>query len=60
MLRQPEYFPETIKVVRHQLALSLEELTHSLVVSYTIVNRWENGKTMRSKMAQRQFAQLCE
>jgi len=59
MIRQPESFPETVKEVRRQLALSQEELAHALGVSFATVNRWENGKTIPSKLAQRQFEQFC-
>ncbi|WP_255199602.1 helix-turn-helix domain-containing protein [Marinobacter lutaoensis] len=60
MIRQPENFPETVKEVRRQLALSQEELAHALGVSFATVNRWENGKTVPSKLAQRQFEAFCE
>ena len=60
MIRQPENFPETVKEVRRQLALSQEELAHALGVSFATVNRWENGKTIPSKLAQRQFIVFCE
>lgn len=59
MIRQPENFQETVKEVRRQLALSQEELAHALGVSFATVNRWENGKTVPSKLAQRQFEQFC-
>ncbi|MGE4344424.1 MAG: helix-turn-helix domain-containing protein [Geoalkalibacter sp.] len=60
MIRQPENFPETVKEVRRQLALSQEELAHALGVSFATVNRWENGRTVPSKLAQRQFEQFCK
>ncbi|OIO61186.1 MAG: transcriptional regulator [Alphaproteobacteria bacterium CG_4_10_14_0_2_um_filter_63_37] len=60
MIRQPENFPATVKEVRRQLALSQEELAHALGVSFATVNRWENGKTVPSKLAQRQFKKFCE
>lgn len=60
MIRRPENFPETVKEVRRQLALSQEELAHALGVSFATVNRWENGKTIPSKLAQRQFIFFCE
>jgi len=60
MIRQPENFPETVKEVRRQLALSQEELAHALGVSFATVNRWENSKTVPSKLAQRQFEQFCK
>lgn len=59
MIRQPGNFPETVKEVRRQLALSQEELAHALGVSFATVNRWENGRTIPSKLAQRQFEQFC-
>jgi len=60
MIRQPENFPKTVKEVRRQLALSQEELAHALGVSFATVNRWENGKAIPSKLAQRQFEQFCK
>lgn len=60
MIRQPENFPETVKEVRRRLGLSQEELAHALGVSFATVNRWENGKTVPSKLARRQFEQFCK
>ncbi len=60
MIRQPENFPETVKEVRRQVGLSQEELARALGVSFATVNRWENGKTVPSKLAQRQFEQFCK
>jgi putative transcriptional regulator len=60
MIRQPENFPEQVRDVRRQLQLSQEELAHALGVSFATVNRWENGKTTPSKLAQRQFEQFCK
>ena len=53
-------FSEQVKAVRTALNLSQEELAHALGVSFATVNRWENGKTNPSKLAQRQFEQFCE
>jgi len=60
MNRPSENFTELVKDVRRQLGLSQEELAHELGVSFATVNRWENGKTMPSKLARRQFDQLCK
>lgn len=60
MNRQPENFPEMLKKVRRQLNLSQEELAHTLGVSFTTVNRWENGKAAPSKLALLQIARLCQ
>ena len=59
MNRHAENFPELVKEVRRQLGLTQEELAHALGVSFATVNRWENGKTKPSKLARRQFEQLC-
>jgi DNA-binding transcriptional regulator YiaG len=53
-------FSAQVKAVRTALNLSQEELAHALGVSFATVNRWENGKTNPSKLAQRQFEQFCE
>jgi len=60
MIPCPENFPETVKEVRRQLALSQEELAQALGVSFATVNRWENSRTVPSKLAQRQFEQFCK
>lgn len=59
MIRQPENFPATVKEVRRQLGLSQEELAHALGVSFATVNRWENSKTVPSKLAQVSFENYC-
>ena len=59
MIHEPENFPGTLNEVRRQLALSPEELAHALGVSFATVNRWENGKTVPSKLAMRQFTAFC-
>ena len=53
-------FPEQVKIVRSALNLSQKDLAHVLGVSFATVNRWENGKTKPSKLAQRQFEQFCK
>jgi putative transcriptional regulator len=52
-------FSTQVKAVRQQLKLSQDELAQALGVSFATVNRWENGKTAPSKLAQRQFEQFC-
>ncbi len=53
-------FSEQVKAVRAALNLSQEDLAHAIGVSFATVNRWENGKTNPSKLAQRQFEHFCE
>jgi putative transcriptional regulator len=52
--------PRYIKSLRKQLGLSQEELAQKLGVSFTSVNRWENGQTKPSKLARRQIDILCK
>lgn len=59
-MSDPENFPETVKEVRRQLALSQKELAQALGVSFATVNRWENSRTVPSKLAQRQFKLFCK
>jgi len=59
MTLKPEDFPKTLKDLRRQLDISQEELAQALGVSFATVNRWENGKTVPSKLAQRQYEQFC-
>jgi len=59
MARKPENFPQQVKEVRRQMGLSQEELAHALGVSFATVNRWENGKTVPSKLALKQFTAFC-
>jgi transcriptional regulator with XRE-family HTH domain len=51
-------FSELVKKVRKQLGLSQEDLAHKLGVSFATINRWENSKTMPSKLARSQFDSL--
>ena len=48
-------YSKRIKSIRQQLGLSQEELAHKLGVSFTSVNRWENGQTKPSKLAKKQI-----
>jgi putative transcriptional regulator len=59
MIQQTKSFPAYIKEIRKQLELSQEDLAHALGVSFATVNRWENGKTAPSRLAQRQFERFC-
>lgn len=52
--------PRKIKAIRQHLRLSQEELAYKLGVSFTSVNRWENGQTKPSKLARKQLEALCK
>ncbi|WP_218943551.1 helix-turn-helix domain-containing protein [Exilibacterium tricleocarpae] len=49
---------ERVKTLRARLSLSQEDLAKALGVSFATVNRWENGKTTPSRLAQKQFEQF--
>jgi DNA-binding transcriptional regulator YiaG len=53
-------FAALVKEMRHQLALSQEDLARQLGVSYATVNRWENGQSVPSKLAKAQLKSFCE
>jgi DNA-binding transcriptional regulator YiaG len=55
-----EELSKKIKAIRQYLKLSQEELAHKLGVSFTSVNRWENGQTKPSKLARKQLEALCK
>ena len=59
VIQRPENFPETVKEVRQQPALSQEELVHELGVSFATINHWENCRTAPSKPARKQFHNFC-
>ena len=52
-------FSALVKQVRRQLSLSQEDLARHLGVSYTTVNRWENGQSKPSKLAKVKFNAYC-
>jgi len=59
-MSEPEAgFPSLIKKVRAHLHLSQEDLARELGVSFSTVNRWENGKTKPIKVARSQFEGFC-
>ena len=47
-----ENIAEELKKLRQLKGWSQEDLARELGVSFATVNRWENGKTKPSKMAQ--------
>ncbi|MCK4822226.1 helix-turn-helix transcriptional regulator [bacterium] len=59
MALDDQNLPELVKEVRRQLALSQEGLARELGVSFTTVNRWENGQVKPSKLAKAQIDNFC-
>lgn len=53
-------FGEFVKKVRKELSLSQSELSEAINVSYTTINRWENGRVIPSNLAIKSFLDFCE
>jgi DNA-binding transcriptional regulator YiaG len=47
-----------IKEFRRKMDMTQEELAHQLGVTVSTVNRWENGHTSPSKLAQQSIARI--
>ena len=50
---------EELKTLRQQQGWSQEDLARNLGVSFATVNRWENGKTKPSRLAQEKIKQVA-
>ena len=53
-------FSQVVKSVRSELSLSQEQLARQLNVSFSTINRWENGKSNPSQMAKEIFFTFCK
>ena len=53
-------FKDRCLQVRLQLNLSQEALAKKLEVSFATINRWENGKSIPSKLTMYRFEKFCE
>ena len=53
-------FCSIVKQVRKELGLSQEQLARELSISFSTVNRWENGKSKPSQMAKELFFSFCK
>ena len=60
MPRKKQDIGTFLKAIRKQLELSQEDLARELGVSFSTVNRWENGQYKPSKLAKAQFNAFCE
>jgi len=52
-------FEEIIKNIREQLNITQEQFAHELNISFSTINRWENGHTSPSKLAKMRLFELC-
>lgn len=53
-------FAGKVKIVRENLKISQEKLAQLLGVSFSTVNRWEQGKALPSYTAMQAFSTLCK
>ncbi len=53
------YMKNLIKSIRTSAGMNQEQFASSLGTTVLSVNRWENGKTIPNKMAQKQLYQFC-
>lgn len=60
MKRDRDNIAFKLKELRRKLKLTQESLAHKLGVSFTSVNRWENGQTQPSPLARRNIEELFE
>ena len=51
---------EILKSIRSELKITQEELAHSVHVSFSTVNRWENKKAIPNRMARALILDFCE
>ncbi|HEY0828132.1 MAG TPA: helix-turn-helix transcriptional regulator [Bacilli bacterium] len=48
-----------VKSIRALLRITQEELAHHLNISFSTINRWENGHTVPSKLAKMKLIEYC-
>jgi DNA-binding transcriptional regulator YiaG len=53
-------FSQKVKEVRVKLELSQEQLAREIGVTFSTVNRWENGKTQPNNLAKKVFNEFCK
>ncbi len=58
-MRQLENIAEELTKLRQQQGWSQEDHARTLGVSFATVNRWENGKTKQSRLAQEKIKQVA-
>ena len=53
-------FSEIIKFIRKQLGITQEQLAHELNVSFSTINRWENGHRVPKRLAIVCLIEFCK
>jgi putative transcriptional regulator len=52
-------FVDIIKTIRTDLNITQEQLARELNISFSTINRWENGHTSPSKLAKMRLLEFC-
>ena len=52
-------FDMLIKEIRVDLGLTQQQMAHELNVSFSTLNRWENGRGLPSRLALMQLIDFC-
>ena len=50
---------EILKNIRKELNITQERLAHELSISFSTLNRWENGHTTPSRLARIRLIEYC-
>ena len=53
-------FAEVLKSIRTQLNFTQEQFARELNISFSTINRWENGRSMPSVLAKTQLLEYCK
>ncbi len=53
-------FSEIVKFIRKQYNYTQEQFARELNVSFSTINRWENGRTVPSGLAKMQLLEYCK
>lgn len=52
-------FNDIVKSIRAQLGITQEQLAHELNVSFSTINRWENGHRIPKKLTIAYLTEFC-
>ena len=52
-------FSEEVKIARAMLGISQEKLAKGLDLSFSTINRWENGHSKPNKLTKKAFRDYC-
>ncbi len=52
-------FNDAVKSIRKQLGITQEQLAHELNVSFSTINRWENGHRIPKKLTIMCLIEFC-